>query len=355
MTDPDGHCCPTARATNEGISPMRRGKIACGALIAAAAAATVTAQAAVAAPAASGVVVDYRAQSTTATVATQGGGLLALHSNRVREGSRVRVTAMRQLGNGTLAGRLTVIGKARRATVRGVVAAQIGRRAIALSGPGTTFMIRLNRSSRKSALQVTPQYGVGSTVSVDVKIDPKGNLNGEDVTVVNGVPLRTLELEGMVKTVGTGTTAPTVDPTTGCVTGLTSASLPVGWLALSVGEHDLSLTAFVKLAPATTPPAPTTGTTTTTTTAPTPPVAPTFAAGQEVELHVNQVLSTTTSAPCDNQFQLTSASANGDEQEADEDSDHGEEHNDGDRHGRGHGGGDEGGGDGEHGGGNDDD
>lgn len=338
---------------------MRGRNIARGALVGAAVLIPATAQAAVA-PATSGVVVNYRAQSTTATVATSGGQLLALHTGRVRAGSRVRVSNVRQLANGTLAGKLNVTGTARRATVSGVVAARIGRRAIALSGPGTTFMIRLGRRATKSALQVTPQYGVGSTVKVDVAITPKGDLMGDDVTVVTPTVAPTFELEGMVKAIGTGTTAPTVDPTSGCVTGLSSTNLPVGWMAVRVGEHDLSLTAFVKLAATTPVVAPTTTPTTTTTgTTPVPPVvppAPTLAVGQEIELHVSQILGTNGVA-CDNQFQAASSSQNGDEQEADDDGEEDGGHHGGGDHqsgGDSSGGGESGGHGGGDGGGNDD-
>jgi hypothetical protein len=339
---------------------MRARSIARGALLGAAILIP-TAASAVAAPASStGVVVNYRAHSTTATVATPAGKIIALHTGRVRAGTRVRMTHLRKLNNGTLAGHLVVLGSSRHATVRGVVAARIGNRGLALSARGTTVAIRLTNATKRSndfggpaaTTPAAPAVSVGSTVTADVTITPNGEIEADDITVTNTPDVATFELEGAIKAVGTGTAAPAVDPATGCVAGLNSAALPAGWMAVSVGEKGLSLTAFVQVpadpaAPAATT-TPATTTTTTTTTAPTtttPPVAvstPAFSVGQEVDLRVSEIMSTTTGQACENQFQLASASQNGDAEEADDDG--GDHHGGGDSQGGGHHGGGQGGG-----------
>lgn len=300
---------------------MRPRSIVRGALLGAALLIPATAaQVAVAAPGASGVVVSYRAQSTTATVATPAGRLVAVHTTRVRPGTKVRVVKLRKLANGTLAGRVVVLGRSRNARVRGVVAGVIGNRGLAVSAPGTTVTLRVN-GKRANEFGAPDLPGVGSTVSADVTITPKGGLDADKVEVVDdGTEAETFSLEGTVKAIGTGTGAPAVDPATGCATGLTSASLPQGWVAVTVGERGLRLTAFVRLPAA----------------GGEPPVmkeaarshhrerpeAPsdsaTLAVGQEVHLEVSEIVGTNGQG-CDNQFQMVEASGNSCVDEADDD------------------------------------
>ncbi len=93
-----------------------------------------------------GIVVDYRAASHSATIATKSGALIAIHSSKIRVGSRVRLTAVRTLANGTKAAKLVKIGKVKHAMIHGVVLSNVGSRGIVIGAKGTTFM-----SSRRAS------------------------------------------------------------------------------------------------------------------------------------------------------------------------------------------------------------
>ena len=133
---------------------MRTRTLACGALAGLAALAPISAAEATPArsPHHSGVVIDYRVSSSTATVALPGGNLIAVHTpRRVRPGTRVRLAGLSQLANGTYTGTLRASGHARTAQVRGTVAARLGSGAIAVSARGTTFVVRLAKSPTTGA------------------------------------------------------------------------------------------------------------------------------------------------------------------------------------------------------------
>ena len=84
-----------------------------------------------------GVVVDWRAASHTVTVARPSGQLYAIHNRtRVAVGSMVVVRHLTRLRNGTYAGTIVRVGRAREARVRGRVVANLGRRGFALSAVG---------------------------------------------------------------------------------------------------------------------------------------------------------------------------------------------------------------------------
>ena len=141
-----------------------------------------------------GVVVDFRAHSKTATVATTSGRLVAVHTaKRVRVGSVVKVKSARTLRNGTFSATLVKVGKARHARVRGTVVSRVGK-SIMLSARGTTFAIRL-RGARTMDMTATPP--VGSTVSVDVTIKDNGALDADEVNELTPpTPGQTIEVEG---------------------------------------------------------------------------------------------------------------------------------------------------------------
>ena len=159
-----------------------------------------------AAPARSGVVVDYRARSTTATVALGGGKLLAVHTTRRPTiGARVHVTAIRRLRNGTLAARLVRFGRTTHTTLRARVVGRLGTRAVALGARGTTLLVRLPTGVLAPGLHASKSEEappVGATVVAQVDIQPNGALEAEDVQVVQQAQAGAmLELEGKVKAV----------------------------------------------------------------------------------------------------------------------------------------------------------
>jgi hypothetical protein len=271
-----------------------RGRVLVIGALAAVAAVPALAQAA---PARSGVVVNYRARSTTATVALAGGKLLAVHTTKAPKiGSRVHVASLRRLRNGTFAARLVRFGRAKHTTLRARVVGRVGTRGIALGARGTTLLVRLPTG--------TPAFGVhasksdeappvGATVVAQVDIQPNGDLDAEDVQVVQQAqPGQQLELEGKVKAVDT--------------VGRT--------LTITVSDDGMSADFTVKVPDTTVD-------------------LTKFQVGDEVELQV-------TKNP-DNTFTLQKADDNGDEQEADDPGD-GPGHDGGDNGGHHDGGGGDG-------------
>jgi hypothetical protein len=183
---------------------MRRHVVLIGAL-AAVAAVPVIAQSA---PARSGVVVDYRAHSTTATVALAGGKIVAVHTARApRVGARVHVNGLRRLANGTFAARLVRFGRAKHTKIRAMVVGRMGTRAIALGARGTTFLVRLPSGTLAPGVHASKSDEappVGATVVAQVDIQPNGALEAEDIQVVQQAQAgQALELEGNIKAVDT--------------------------------------------------------------------------------------------------------------------------------------------------------
>ena len=149
------------------------------------------------------VVVDWRASSNTATIASRSGTLQAVHTTSpAKVGAVVRKSKVRHLFNGTVAADLSQVGRSGHARVRGKVVAVIGK-TVAISAPGTTFMIKLKRSGKRSN-EVTPTTTpvVGSTVTANVNIAPDGSLVTNGVTQVAAPnPQATVEIEGTVSAV----------------------------------------------------------------------------------------------------------------------------------------------------------
>jgi hypothetical protein len=148
------------------------------------------------------VVVDWRASSNTATIASRSGTLQAVHTTSpAKVGAVVRKSKVRHLFNGTVAADLSQVGRAGHARVRGKVVAVIGK-TVAISAPGTTFMIKIKRSGKRSN-EVTPSTPVvGSTVAANVNIAPDGSLVTNGVTQVAAPnPQATVEIEGTVSAV----------------------------------------------------------------------------------------------------------------------------------------------------------
>ena len=181
--------------------------LACGVLAGLAVMAPVSAASAAPAPH-SGVVVDYRAASGTATVAAPGGRLVAVHTaRRARPGTRVRLARMAALANGTYSGTVRAIGRARRARVRGTVAAHVGGGAIAVSARGTTFVVRLGAVSgrAKRSQERDAQPPVGTEITTTVTIGADGRLGCDGVhQVAPPAAGAGIEVEGRVSAIDPG-------------------------------------------------------------------------------------------------------------------------------------------------------
>lgn len=217
----------------------------------------------------SGVVVDYRAHSHTATVATKSGKLIAVHTRKaVRVGTRVNVNSLRRLSNGTLAATLARTGRARHARIRGVIVAKPGRHAIAIGTKGATFVVKTGHSRVHHAF--SNPLTVGMTVMADVSINGD-ELDADDVTAIQGAKSgQMLELEGTVSKVDT----------------------MLRTLTITVSDDGVSADFTVKVPDTTID-------------------LTTFKLQSEVELNVT--------ANGDGTFTLQSGDENGDEQEADDD------------------------------------
>lgn len=171
-----------------------------------------------------GVVVNWRAASHTATVATAGGKLLAIHTAKaVRPGAKVRIAKLTKLSNGTFRGRLVRAGKVRTAHFRAQVTGRV-KGHVVLSAHGTTFVVRTAkvRSSHErggddggatttpttpgappaggAASCATPPP-TGQYVIADVTITQTGELECEDMDDDHGVA-GAVEIEGTVTSLG---------------------------------------------------------------------------------------------------------------------------------------------------------
>lgn len=197
---------------------MKTRNLACGALAGLAVLAPISAAGAkpAATPHRVGVVVDYRLASRTATVALPGGNLIAVHTARgVRPGSRVRLAGLTQLANGTYTGTLRASGRARRARVRGTVAAHLGSRAIAVSARGTTFVVRLARPGHPRSVRRSNEVGsgpaVGTPISTVVSIGAGGRLDcGEIHELAAPDPNAAIDIEGRISAIDEATRTLTV-------------------------------------------------------------------------------------------------------------------------------------------------
>ncbi len=155
-----------------------------------------------------GVVVDWRARSGTATVALRSGRMLAVHSiRRVQPGTRVQIDGIKwgtpasgikwsvapqgiKWGikwsrNGTYTSKLRSIGRAQGTPLRGVVVRRFGG-AVAVGTPGGMVVVRMavwlpkggNKLTKARALPVR-----GDTITTNVRIGPRGRLHGDGVRI----------------------------------------------------------------------------------------------------------------------------------------------------------------------------
>ena len=221
----------------------------------------------------SGVVVDYRARSHTATLATASGRLIAVHTSKaVRVGARVSIKSLRRLSNGTLAASLTRTGKASRVRFRGVIVARVGRRALAIGTRGSTFMVKMKTRRTRIHRSFSDPLTVGTTIVADASIN--GNeIDADDVTAIQAAKAgQMLELEGRISAV----------------------DMTMRTLTVTVSDDGLTADFTVKVPDTTVD------------------LKTAFTVGAEVELEVT--------ANGDGTFTLSSGDLNGDEQEADDDS-----------------------------------
>lgn len=158
-----------------------------------------------------GVVVDWRARSGTATVALRSGRLLAIHSlRRVQPGTRVRVDGIKwdtptsgitwsvqpqgiKWGikwsrNGTYSSRLNALRRVRGTRVRGVVVQRFGG-GVAIGTPGGIVVVRMavwlpkTGHARTNALERPVR---GDTIITNVKIGRRGRLHGDGARILAG-------------------------------------------------------------------------------------------------------------------------------------------------------------------------
>lgn len=157
----------------------------------------------------SGVVVDWRAKSGTATVALRSGRLLAIHSvRRVPPGTRVRVEGIKwgtptsgitwsvapqgiKWGikwsrNGTYASNLRSIGRAGGTRIRGVVVRRF-RGGAAIGTPGGIFVVRMAVWLPKTGHATTNALALpirGDTITTNVRIGGLGRLHGDGARIL---------------------------------------------------------------------------------------------------------------------------------------------------------------------------
>ncbi len=157
----------------------------------------------------SGIVIDWRAASGTATVALRSGRMLAVHSiRRVTPGTRVRVDGIKwgtpasgikwsvapqgikwgikRSRNGTYTSKLRTIGRSQGTPVSGVVVRRFGR-AVAIGTPGGTVVVRMavwlpNGGGKVNKARTLPMRG--DTITTNVRIGPGGRLHGDGVRII---------------------------------------------------------------------------------------------------------------------------------------------------------------------------
>ena len=188
-----------------------------------------------------GVVIGYAADTHTATVALQSGEVVAIRDRNAiwRPGTKVRMDGLpsgaangikwttgaggikwtvppgikwgvKVNQDGSLATRMRAIGRTSSARVKAVVVADIGRRALGLAAPGTTFVVvtpkppsRAVKGAKAShALRRTP---VGTRVSLVVGIGPRGVLRAKTLKEIGRATLGDyVPLSGTVTAVDAG-------------------------------------------------------------------------------------------------------------------------------------------------------
>lgn len=179
----------------------------------------------------SGVVVDWRARSGTATVALRSGRLLAIHSlRRVTPGTRVRVDGIKwgtptsgikwsvapqgikwgiKWGrSGTYASNLRTIGRnSGTVRVRGVVVRRFGG-GVAIGTPGGLVVVRMavwlpktgNPTTKALALPVR-----GDVITTNVRIGPRGRLHGDGARIVASDAPVAIPVSGRLSAMDTAT------------------------------------------------------------------------------------------------------------------------------------------------------
>lgn len=157
-----------------------------------------------------GTVVDYRPASHTATVAGKSGALFAIHTAKVRVGSRVRIKSMRMLSNGTHAARLIKTGRVKHALIHGVVVSTIGTQALVIGAKGTTFVVKTGTSTTFKRTNSFDGVAPGTVVNVKVSFDG-AELDAEAVHEIKApVDGQQLHVEGRVAEVNLDTRTITV-------------------------------------------------------------------------------------------------------------------------------------------------
>lgn len=169
----------------------------------------------------SGVVVDWRAASGTATVALRSGRMLAVHSiRRVTPGTRVRVDGIKwgtpasgikwsvapqgikwgikRSRNGTYTSNLRTIGRSQGTPVSGVVVRRFGR-AVAIGTPGGIVVVRMAVWLPKSGAKISKARALpvfGDTITTNVRIGPGGRLHGDGVRIIRTRGPRAIPVSG---------------------------------------------------------------------------------------------------------------------------------------------------------------
>ena len=173
-----------------------------------------------------GVVIGYAADTHTATVALSSGEVVAIRDSRNaiwRPGTRVRLDGIpaaaangikwttgasgikwtvpqgikwgvKVNADGSLATRMRAIGRTSSARVRAIVVADLGRRALGLAAPGTTFVVVTPKPASRAvkgvkashALRRTP---VGTRVSLVVRIGARGVLHARHLKEIGRATL----------------------------------------------------------------------------------------------------------------------------------------------------------------------
>jgi hypothetical protein len=138
---------------------------------------------------ATGIVVAQ--QHGTLLVASPAGALRAVHA-------RARIGARLSLGGTSV----TVVGRARHATIRGIVVRRIGTTLI-LSSNHHLIAIPNRVGRRLSSASTTPP-APGAVVTTDVSVG-NGTLEEDDETEVGQSASSTLAVQATIKAIGTGT------------------------------------------------------------------------------------------------------------------------------------------------------
>ena len=152
-----------------------------------------------------------------------------VNSLRLRVGARVQVQA-RRLRDGTFrSARVSIKGRARKATIRRAVVVRAFRGRLLVSAGGSVFSIR---SAARRTLSAVGGSGLrpGTVINATVGITSSGELEQDDVQPVGQAS--TVELEGTVASVGTGSFTLTLDDGGATVTVATGGvALPPGFVS----------------------------------------------------------------------------------------------------------------------------